>query len=180
MFTLIHDQDLWQFKEEGTKEFNAGLGEMAIEYDANKNPALFETLCDLDVPALCRRGLAVIDEQNRRIAAILATSYRVRIPAGARLPVRGLTGCWTCARPRRRARDDLPGRDDRPQGDAAAQRAGQPAGAAQPGRGPGRGSRRDIAGTRATARRAGVAGRGRGPDARRLSWTTWRSRAGGS
>jgi len=82
IYEHIQDQDLWRFRVPGTKSFSAALTQMDIEYDFAKNPALAHTLQSLDVAAMIATGTELLEEQARRVAAIVATKYLVTIPAG--------------------------------------------------------------------------------------------------
>ena len=47
LFKYIEDADLWRWQLPDSKQFHAGLGEMRLEYDVTKNPAIFDQLCRL-------------------------------------------------------------------------------------------------------------------------------------
>ena len=47
LFKYIEDADLWRWQLLDSKQFHAGLGEMRLEYDVTKNPAIFDQLCRL-------------------------------------------------------------------------------------------------------------------------------------
>ena len=79
-FDLIQDHDIWTYKLEGTKAFNAGLLELGIEYDANKNHELFQTLIGLNVDSVIECGATLLDIRNARIAEILTTHFPIRVP----------------------------------------------------------------------------------------------------
>jgi hypothetical protein len=45
--TLVEDGDLWRWQLPGSKAFYAALRDTCLEYDVNKNPAVFDTLLQL-------------------------------------------------------------------------------------------------------------------------------------
>lgn len=55
MFAYIQDADLWQWQLPSTKQFHAGLAEIGLEYDCNKNPQIFQQLLQLTVASTIER-----------------------------------------------------------------------------------------------------------------------------
>ena len=49
---LIEDGDLWRWRLPGARAFYAGLKARGLEYDANANPQIFDTLLGLRADAL--------------------------------------------------------------------------------------------------------------------------------
>jgi hypothetical protein len=49
LFEYVQDADLWRWQLPNSKAFHAGLGSMGLEYDATKNPHIFEQLLQLTV-----------------------------------------------------------------------------------------------------------------------------------
>ena len=54
-FQYIEDADLWRWALPKSKAFHAGLGEMQLEYDAGKNPGIFDYLHDLPCADIIER-----------------------------------------------------------------------------------------------------------------------------
>ena len=69
LFQYIEDADLWRWKLPHSKECHAGLGELNLEYDANKNPAIFDQLCDLQIEDVISK------------ASLLSACYRIMMLA---------------------------------------------------------------------------------------------------
>jgi len=42
LFEVIEDGDLWRWEVPGSREAYAGLGAQGVEFDAEKNPALWD------------------------------------------------------------------------------------------------------------------------------------------
>lgn len=62
LFQYIEDADLWRWKLPNSKQFHAGLGEMKLEYDVQKNPAIFDQLCKL-------KADDIIDKASARVTS---------------------------------------------------------------------------------------------------------------
>jgi hypothetical protein len=62
-FALAEDQDLFTFLLPQTKGFAAAVGEAKIEYNAAKNPGLWEALLSLDPAALSASGAQLLQKQ---------------------------------------------------------------------------------------------------------------------
>jgi hypothetical protein len=85
-FAYVEDNDLWRHALPDSKLFTAGFADQKLEYDPAKNAGVFDALCAVDVDALVARGKEVVEEQDRIIAAELATSSVVRIPYMSKPP----------------------------------------------------------------------------------------------
>ena len=55
MFAYIQDADLWQWQLPSSKHFHAGLADIGLEYDCNKNPQIFQQLLQLKVASIIQR-----------------------------------------------------------------------------------------------------------------------------
>lgn len=78
----IEDGDLWRWRLPGAKAFYAGLKALGLEYDANENPHIFDTLMRLRadelieqvcVRALCLSG-ACLPRHARALSLLLMWS----------------------------------------------------------------------------------------------------------
>ena len=58
MIEFIEDGDLWRWVLPGAKAFYAGLTALNLEYDANKNPAIFDELLALSSEQLIAKARA--------------------------------------------------------------------------------------------------------------------------
>ena len=64
LFQYIEDADLWRWKLPNSKQFHAGLGEMKLEYDVQKNPAIFDQLCKLKADDIIDKASASAPSGN--------------------------------------------------------------------------------------------------------------------
>jgi hypothetical protein len=55
MFNYIEDGDLWRWRLPDGKAFYAGLAALGLDYDANQNPGIFDTLLTLSPDMLIQR-----------------------------------------------------------------------------------------------------------------------------
>lgn len=59
-FAFIEDADLWRWALPDSRAFHIGLGALHLDYDANANPFIFDTLLELssaDIIAHVRQPL---------------------------------------------------------------------------------------------------------------------------
>ena len=78
-FEFVQDADLWAWRLGGSRAFHAGLAAEGLEYDAASNPGIFERLLALDVGAVVAKGEAILEEQERAIAAAVAAAKPVTL-----------------------------------------------------------------------------------------------------
>lgn len=55
LFKYIEDADLWRWALTDSKAFHSGLASLQLEFDATKNPAIFEQLLALTPEAVIAR-----------------------------------------------------------------------------------------------------------------------------
>eukprot|EP00891_Asterochloris_glomerata_P005881 jgi/Astpho2/5881/fgenesh1_pm.00080_%23_13_t len=79
MFAYIQDADLWQWQLPSTKQFHAGLAEIGLEYDCNKNPQIFQQLLQLTVASTIERGQQALAEQQKLVAAVLEMAFPIAL-----------------------------------------------------------------------------------------------------
>ena len=79
-FALVEDGDLFRHALPASLGFNAGLAELKLEYDANKNPGLWAALLALDPQALAASGSALLARQAEARAEERARAFAVRVP----------------------------------------------------------------------------------------------------
>eukprot|EP00892_Ulva_mutabilis_P006431 jgi/Ulvmu1/415/UM001_0422.1 len=78
-FRFIEDGDLWRWRLPGAKAFYAGLKARNIEYDANKNPGVFEQLLQLQPDVLIAEGEPILVEEESMLQKLVDSSFRVRL-----------------------------------------------------------------------------------------------------
>lgn len=82
----IQDNDLWLHKLPDSKTFTAGFhaicesDKAAYEYDADKNPGIFDKLLALQPAAVIEAGRAAEAARDAIIAGELATAFAIAIP----------------------------------------------------------------------------------------------------
>jgi len=79
MVAFVEDGDLWRWKVAGSKAFYAYLKTLDLEFDAVKNPGIFDQLLGIDVKHAIAEGERALEEQERRVDACLATSFVVQL-----------------------------------------------------------------------------------------------------
>ncbi|CAG9461374.1 unnamed protein product [Pedinophyceae sp. YPF-701] len=92
MIRYIEDGDLWRWALAESKPFYAGLRAKGIEYDANKDPGVFETLLRLDPGELIAAGADLMAEEARVVDAHVAAAFVVQL-GGARGRSEGWGSC---------------------------------------------------------------------------------------
>ena len=79
-FGYVEDVDLWKHALPSSKAWAAGLSHMDLEFDVNKNPSLFHTLCATWPSTVITSGTGVLAKQEAIIAAELSGRRRLAIP----------------------------------------------------------------------------------------------------
>jgi nanoRNase/pAp phosphatase (c-di-AMP/oligoRNAs hydrolase) len=92
LFKYIEDADLWRWQLPDSKAFTAGLASLKLEYDAQKNPAIFEQLLAQTPEGLIALGKPILAEQQRLVAEAVATAFPVSL-GGAEGASRGWGRC---------------------------------------------------------------------------------------
>eukprot|EP00033_Pygsuia_biforma_P003324 GCRY01003642.1.p1 GENE.GCRY01003642.1~~GCRY01003642.1.p1 ORF type:complete len:358 (+),score=78.76 GCRY01003642.1:98-1171(+) len=64
MIDYVEDQDLWLWKLDKTKPFGCGLAQMKLDYDAVRNPSIFNSILNLDLPAVVLSGEKCLEEEE--------------------------------------------------------------------------------------------------------------------
>ncbi|GAQ78661.1 hypothetical protein KFL_000170070 [Klebsormidium nitens] len=82
LFEYIEDADLWKWTLPDSKAFSSGLKDLDVEYDAGKNPGVFEQLLELKLDDVIRRGEASLAEKDAIIAAALEETFVVELGGG--------------------------------------------------------------------------------------------------
>ncbi|XP_039137987.1 oligoribonuclease NrnB isoform X1 [Dioscorea cayenensis subsp. rotundata] len=82
LFKFIEDGDLWRWKLPHSKAFSSGLNDLNIEYNVNRNPALFNQLLDLDPELTISCGQESLSKKQRLIDEVLAQSYEIALACG--------------------------------------------------------------------------------------------------
>ncbi|KAK4525962.1 hypothetical protein GAYE_SCF18G3871 [Galdieria yellowstonensis] len=73
----VQDGDLWLWKEQGSKDITSGLSRKGIEYDAVRNPQVFQEIMGLRVVDLVRVGKLVAEENERKIQRELENAFLI-------------------------------------------------------------------------------------------------------
>lgn len=71
---------------------HAGLASLRLEYDAGRNPAIFDQLLAQTPVALIARGQPILEEQQRQVQAAVGTAFEVAL-GGAAGGARGWGRC---------------------------------------------------------------------------------------
>lgn len=91
LFRYIEDADLWRWRLPDSKAFHAGLMNLGLEFDANKNPRVFDMLLAQTPEALIARSVA---RRRRRHTACQAGSSGTK---PAQTMARAQRGCMARA-----------------------------------------------------------------------------------
>lgn len=83
LFKYIEDADLWRWQLPESKAFSAGLASLQLEFDAQKNPTIFDQLLDQTPAGLIARGRPILAEQQRLVAEAVSQAYVVRLGGAA-------------------------------------------------------------------------------------------------
>ncbi|CAJ1952251.1 unnamed protein product [Sphenostylis stenocarpa] len=83
LFLYIEDGDLWRWRLQNSKDFSSGLKDLNIEFDARKNPSLFDQLLSLDLNTIISRGMLSISIKQKLIDNGLSKSYEIALGNGA-------------------------------------------------------------------------------------------------
>lgn len=82
-FRYIEDADLWRWRLPDSRAFHAGLAALRLEYDVNRNPAIFDALLALPAAAIIGRGQAAMSEQEATLDVAMAHRHRVQLGGAA-------------------------------------------------------------------------------------------------
>ncbi|RDY14246.1 hypothetical protein CR513_00706, partial [Mucuna pruriens] len=83
LFRYIEDGDLWRWRLQNSKGFSSGLKDLNIEFDARKNPSLFDQLLSLDLDSIINKGMSSISNKQKLIDDCLSKSYEIALGNGA-------------------------------------------------------------------------------------------------
>ncbi|KAK7291318.1 hypothetical protein RIF29_06363 [Crotalaria pallida] len=83
LFRYIEDGDLWRWRLQNSKAFSSGLKDLNIEFDAQRNPSLFDQLLSLDLDSVISRGNVSLSHKQKLIDDCLSTSYEISLGNGA-------------------------------------------------------------------------------------------------
>lgn len=75
LFKYIEDADLWRWQLPNSKQFHAGLGEMKLEYDVIKNPAIFNQLCRLKAANVVSKVTPADVHQSDSVKLLTTSRY---------------------------------------------------------------------------------------------------------
>ncbi|KAA6424617.1 MAG: hypothetical protein FRX49_05826 [Trebouxia sp. A1-2] len=75
LFEYVEDADLWKWKLPDSKAFHAGLGSLKLEYDANKNPSIFQQLCALQL----NTGHLALKRQDELVSEAVRSAFPVQL-----------------------------------------------------------------------------------------------------
>ncbi|KAL4458550.1 hypothetical protein ABPG75_013415 [Micractinium tetrahymenae] len=92
MFKYIEDADLWRWQLPDSKAFSAGLASLQLEFDASRNPGIFDQLLAQTPAGLIARGRPILAEQRRLVGEAVSQAYVVRL-GGAASAERGWGRC---------------------------------------------------------------------------------------
>jgi hypothetical protein len=82
LFQYIEDADLWRCQLPGSRAFTAGLASLRLEYDAQKNPAIFDQLLAQTPQGLIALGEPILAEQQRLVAEAVGGAFEVSLGGG--------------------------------------------------------------------------------------------------
>ncbi|XP_027357338.1 uncharacterized protein LOC113866734 [Abrus precatorius] len=83
LFQYIEDGDLWRWRLQNSKAFSSGLKDLNIEFDAKKNPSLFDQLLSLDLDTVISKGMRSLSHKQKLIDDCLGKSYKIALGNGA-------------------------------------------------------------------------------------------------
>lgn len=83
LFKYIEDADLWRWQLPESKAFSAGLASLQLEFDARKNPAIFDQLLAQTPASLIARGRPILAEQQRLVTEAVGQAFEVRLGGAA-------------------------------------------------------------------------------------------------
>ncbi|KAK7270690.1 hypothetical protein RJT34_26024 [Clitoria ternatea] len=83
LFQYIEDGDLWRWRLHNSKAFSSGLKDLNIEFDARKNPSLFDQLLALDLDTVISKGMLSLSHKQNLIDDSLSKSYEISLGNGA-------------------------------------------------------------------------------------------------
>ncbi|XP_014505454.1 uncharacterized protein LOC106765373 isoform X2 [Vigna radiata var. radiata] len=83
LFLYVEDGDLWRWRLQNSKAFSSGLKDLNIEFDARKNPSLFDQLLSLDSNTIISRGMLSLSLKQNLIDDCLIKSYEIALGNGA-------------------------------------------------------------------------------------------------
>ncbi|KAL9324358.1 hypothetical protein ACSQ67_009215 [Phaseolus vulgaris] len=83
LFQYVEDGDLWRWRLQNSKAFSSGLKDLNIEFDARKNPSLFDQLLSLNLNTIISRGMLSISLKQKLIDDGLSKSYEIALGNGA-------------------------------------------------------------------------------------------------
>ncbi|ESW24587.1 hypothetical protein PHAVU_004G143000 [Phaseolus vulgaris] len=83
LFLYVEDGDLWRWRLQNSKAFSSGLKDLNIEFDARKNPSLFDQLLSLNLNTIISRGMLSISLKQKLIDDGLSKSYEIALGNGA-------------------------------------------------------------------------------------------------
>ncbi|BAU02610.1 uncharacterized protein LOC124836800 isoform X1 [Vigna umbellata] len=83
LFLYVEDGDLWRWRLQNSKAFSSGLKDLNIEFDARKNPSLFDQLLSLDSNTIISRGMLSLSLKQKLIDDCLSKSYEIALGNGA-------------------------------------------------------------------------------------------------
>ncbi|KAL4859293.1 hypothetical protein ACK3TF_001036 [Chlorella vulgaris] len=83
LFRYIEDADLWRWQLPHSKAFTAGLMSLCLEYDARKNPAIWDQLLALTPQKLIDLGTPILAEQQRMMQEAVAQAFPVDLGGAA-------------------------------------------------------------------------------------------------
>lgn len=79
LFHYVQDADLWTWKLPDSKAFHAGLVAARIEYDARKNPMLWEELMQLNPSVVQEQGRKELAVQDMKRKQVLETAFPIKL-----------------------------------------------------------------------------------------------------
>ncbi|KAG5007461.1 hypothetical protein JHK85_026003 [Glycine max] len=79
LFLYTEDGDLWRWRFPNSKAFGSGLKDLNIEFDARKNPSLFDQLLSLDLDNIISKGKLSLSDKQKLIDEYLRKSYEIAL-----------------------------------------------------------------------------------------------------
>ena len=79
LYAYIEDGDLWRWSLPQSRAFHAGLAALGLEYDATRNPHIFDQLLALTPGQVIAAGEPVLAEEARAVEGALGAAFPVRL-----------------------------------------------------------------------------------------------------
>eukprot|EP00877_Chromochloris_zofingiensis_P003310 jgi/Chrzof1/12980/Cz07g15050.t1 len=94
-FKYIEDADLWRWQLPNSRAFHAGMSNVKMEYDVNKNPQALSALEHINPVEVITKGQAALQYQEELIDAALKTAVTLQLGGEAGID-KGWGECLGC------------------------------------------------------------------------------------